>query len=80
MKLTKQVESSRVGVGTPVISGKKLTVTVTSDFKGIVRFDNRDLTLTDKGESQDVWVRVGSDWKLLSIRQTRADTQMFGRD
>jgi hypothetical protein len=77
MKLTKQVEHSKVVLGKLTANGAKLSVLVTSDFKGTVSFDKRDLVLTDLSESLDTWVKVGSDWKLKSIVQRKADTQAF---
>ncbi len=77
MKLTRSIEFSKFDVGKPSVTGNKLAVKLTNDFKGTVFFDKRELTLTDRSESLDTWVKIGSTWKLKLIQQTKADTQAF---
>ncbi len=57
--------------------GNRLTVKFMSDFKGTVSFDKSKLTLTDKSETLDTWVRLGSGWKLKTVVQTKAETQAY---
>jgi hypothetical protein len=76
MKAVKTVETSKFALGTVSITGSKLSVKSVSDFVGTLVFDGRTLVLTDKSETKDTWVRSGSDWKLSSILQIKADTQM----
>jgi hypothetical protein len=77
MKLTKKVEHSTIKLGKPKIGGNKLTVLFMNDFRAVLSYDGRDLTLIDNTETEDVWIKVGADWKLSSVRQTKANTQMF---
>ncbi|MEZ0324715.1 MAG: hypothetical protein ACAH95_02315 [Fimbriimonas sp.] len=77
MKLTRKVEFSKLVVGKPSIKGNRLSLNTHNDFKGIVLFDNQELTLTDVSETLDTWIKLGSTWKLKSIVQTKAKTQLF---
>lgn len=79
IRATKKVLDSTVKIGTPKLVKGQAVVTTSTNFKGIVSFDGRDLALTDKSQTRDVWVRVGSDWKLRASVQTSSDTQMFER-
>jgi hypothetical protein len=54
----------------------KIVATVATDFKGIVVFDTRRLNLTDQSVSYDTWILSGKEWKLQSVVQVNADTQM----
>jgi hypothetical protein len=56
--------------------GSSITATISMDFKGIVNFDNRHLTLTDQSVTRETWNYIGKDWKLVKVVQVNADTQM----
>jgi hypothetical protein len=74
---TKKVIRSEEHPGTPQVKAGVATVKVSSLFEGLVEFDGKQLRLLDKSESQDKWVKSGSDWKLKSIVQTKSNTQMY---
>ena len=73
---TRKVLKSTTTVRSIKKSGRTFVVTVASDFKGIVSIDSRQLTLTDQGVTLETWEPVGADWKLKTIVQVNADTQM----
>jgi hypothetical protein len=77
VRATKKVSHSTISVGAISMKGSSFALTTKSDFKGLVNFDGRNLTLVDKSETTDTWVRSGNDWKLAKIVQTKADTQMY---
>lgn len=79
IKLTQKVEKSTVKLGKPKVDGKRATITFRNDFQAMVSYDGRALTVTDKTETEDVWVKAGSDWKLVKVTQTVADTQLYQR-
>ncbi len=56
--------------------GSTIVATVSMEFKGIVNYDSRRLTLTDLSVTQETWAYVGKDWKLQKVVQVNADTQM----
>jgi hypothetical protein len=77
MKMTQKVAKSVIRLGKPQIAGAKATVSFANDFEGTVKFDGREFRLVDSTVTSDVWVKVGNDWKLSRVSQTKADTQMY---
>ena len=57
-------------------TGTTIVATVATEFKGLVVFDSRRLTLTDQSVTYETWQQSGSDWKLVKVIQINADTQM----
>lgn len=58
------------------VTRNSIVATVASEFKGIVVFDSKRLTLTDSSVSYETWNLVGNDWKLQKVVQVNSDTQM----
>jgi len=73
---TNQVLKSTTTVRSFKKTSDSIVATVASDFKGVVVFDSRKLTLTDQSVTFETWIRAGRDWKLQKIVQVNADTQM----
>lgn len=78
VKVTRKVIYSNV----KLISWDEKTgvAVVATDYKGSVVFDSKPLTLTDKSETKDVWIKSKGTWKLKSSLQTKAATQAFQPD
>lgn len=79
-EMTKQitkVNSSKYKITSWKVTSSKVTADVHTEMEALVSYDENKLRLTDKSDSTDVWVKVGSDWKVKSMTQTKADTQMF---
>jgi hypothetical protein len=77
MSVTTKVIHSNQKIDRAAVKGNQATLRVATDFKALVKLEKTELTLTDKIEQTDTWVRVGNDWKLSRTLQTKADTQMF---
>ena len=77
VKATKKVTKSTLTTQPPAVKGNTATVKTATDFEGWIMFDKRQLRLTDKSATTDTWVKSGKEWKLKSVVQTRADTQVY---
>jgi ketosteroid isomerase-like protein len=75
--VTKKVTDSGVQVIQVKQIGNMATVTAKSHTNAKMTFDGQPMTLVDKSQTTDTWVKVGSAWKIKRSVQTAADTQMF---
>jgi hypothetical protein len=78
-RITKKVDGSSLSVATVSLTASKAVLTTKSDYKAWVAFQGASLNVTDKSQTQEVWVKVSGQWKLRSIVQTASETQMFQR-